>query len=97
MGMKTTTISARISTTTKDDVEEFLRSRGLQRDRFMEDALRHYLRFLRSAAEESRISSSMVFTNQSFEEILHSIQNPRKPTSQLTKLMRGDLSPREGL
>jgi len=71
--VRTKQISARISTGTKDEVDEFLRARGLKQNRFIEDALRHYLRVLRSMPEEARVASSLVFTNQSFEEIVHSI------------------------
>jgi uncharacterized protein (DUF1778 family) len=95
--VKTKQISARISPATKGEVEEFLRARGLKQNRFVEDALKHYLRVLRSLPEEGRMASSLVFTNQSFEEIVHSLQNPGKPTRALIKLMRGELDPEDGL
>lgn len=95
--MKTRQISARISTATKSEVEEFLTARGLKQNRFVEDALRHYLRVLRSVPEEGRVSSSLVFTNQSFEEIIRSMRRPSPPTPHLVKLMRGEVSSDDGL
>lgn len=95
--MKTRQISARISATMKAEVESFLHARGLKQNRFIEDALRHYLQVIRSMPEEARIASDLVFTNQSFEEIVRTIENPGKPTPELIKLMRGELSPEDGL
>jgi hypothetical protein len=95
--MKTTQISARIGSGTKAELEAFLKARGLKQNRFIEDALRHYLRVLRSLPEEGRVPTSLVFTNQSFEEILRSLRNPGKPTADLVKLMKGDLGAADGL
>ncbi len=95
--MKTRQISARIASTTKDELAAFLRARGLKQSRFVEEAVRHYLRVLRSLPEEGRVATSMVFTNQSFEEIVHAVKKRARPTSDLVKLMRGELGPEDGL
>jgi antitoxin component of RelBE/YafQ-DinJ toxin-antitoxin module len=95
--MKTTQISARISEATKERLEEFLRARGLKQSRVVEDALRQYLLAVQTLPPEARIPATLVFTNQSFEEIVRSIENPRKPTPALVKLMKGEAVPEDGL
>lgn len=95
--MKTTQISARISKETKKRLDEFLRDRGFKQNRVVEDALRQYLLAAQTLPPEARIPSTLVFTNQSFEEILRSIEHPPKPTAALTRLMKGGTVPEDGL
>lgn len=95
--MKTTQISARISEGTKEKLEEFLRARGLKQNRVVEDALRQYLLAALTLPPEARIPTTLVFTNQSFEEIVRSIEHPPKPTPALVRLMKGGSVPEDGL
>ncbi|MBI2931546.1 MAG: hypothetical protein HYY16_07825 [Planctomycetes bacterium] len=95
--MKTIQISARISTETKEELDEFVRTRGLKQNRVIDDALRHYLRAARTLPEEGRIPTEIVFSNKSFEEIVRTIKNPGKPSRTLIKLMKGKSIPEDGL
>ena len=95
--MKTTQISARISEETKEKLEEFLRARGLKQNRVVEDALRQFLLAAQALPPEARIPSTLVFTNQSFEEILRAIEHPPKPSPALVRLMKGEPVSEDGL
>jgi hypothetical protein len=95
--MKTIQISARISAGTKVKLEEFLRARGLKQNRVIEDALRQFLLAAQTLPPEARIPTTLVFTNQSFGEIVRSIQHPPKPASALVRLMKGESVPEDGL
>jgi uncharacterized protein (DUF1778 family) len=95
--MKTIQISARISEGTKEKLEEFLRARGLKQNRVVEDALRQFLLAAQTLPPEARIPTTLVFTNQSFEEIVRSIEHPPKPAPALVRLMKGGSVPEDGL
>lgn len=96
-GIGKTQISARISAETKQRLESFIRARGLKQNYIVEQALQDFMRAAAALPEDARIPASIVFSNQSFEEIVRAIQSPARPTPDLVKLMKGQPISEDGL
>jgi hypothetical protein len=87
--VKETQISGFIPEDVKQDLERFVRARGLKKNFVLEQALRHHLQALKELPEEFIIPPTIVVTRKSFEEILKTKGRHAKPTAALRKLMRG--------
>lgn len=88
--MKETQISGFIARDVKNDLERFVRARGLKKGYVIEQALRHHLQALKEIPEEFIVPPTLVVTNESFDALLKRLKKPPKPTAALRKLMRGE-------
>jgi uncharacterized protein (DUF1778 family) len=95
--MKETQISGFIPEDVKEDLERFVRARGLKKSFVIEQALRHHLQALREIPEEFIIPPTIVLTRKSFERILKEMKHPKKPTPALRRLMQGKPLPEDDL
>ena len=92
-----TQISAFVSRDVKTRLEKVVRARGLKKGFVIERALDHHLQALQEIPEEFIIPPTLVVTRQSFAKLLKQLKSPRKPTSALRTLMRGDAVAEDGL
>ena len=80
-------ISAVVSQSTKDLLEQLVAARGLKKGYVIEEALRHHLQALQELPDDVIIPSTLVLTNKSFKELVSEIERPRKASAALRKLM----------
>lgn len=80
-------ISAVVSQSTKDLLEQMVAARGLKKGYVIEEALRHHLQALQELPDDVIIPSTLVLTNESFKELVSEIERPRKASPALRKLL----------
>ena len=80
-------ISAVVSQTTKDMLEQLVRARGLKKGYVLEEALRHHLQALQELPQDVIIPSSLVLTRESFGALVREMEKPRRASPALRKLM----------
>ena len=81
-------ISAVVSETTRDLLEQYSRSTGVKKGYLVEEALRHFLVALQELPRDVIIHPKIVVSLESGMKILDRINNPR-PTAALRELLRG--------
>jgi hypothetical protein len=84
---KETQISALISQSTRDLLEEHVRATGVKKGHLVEQALRHYLQALQELPADVIVHPKLVVTRKSGEAILKEIEKA-KPTKALRALFR---------
>ena len=84
-----TQISAFIARETKDQLDEYVRATGAKKGRVIEEALELFLAAQTGIPIEYIVPKTMVLTNESFDALVDSIENPGEPTPALRALMRG--------
>jgi len=94
--MADTQISAYISNATRDEVERYVESRGVKKGNLVEQALLHHLQALRELPEDVIIPPRLKVTRRSFAEVLALVDQPRKPTAALRRLMSTPVSTKPG-
>ena len=82
-----TQISAVVSESTSELLEQYVRSTGVKKGHLVEQALRHHLQALRELPTDIIIHPKLVVTRKSFETIVKEIETG-KPTRALRKLLR---------
>jgi uncharacterized protein (DUF1778 family) len=97
MKTKEKQISAVVSRTTVELLDRLAKARGLKKGYVIEAALRQYLIALRELPPEFIIPPQVVVSSESAPEILDSIRNPKPPSPELRKLMRGEPVSDDGL
>ena len=95
--MKDTQISAYIDSDTKQELDRLVRARGLKKGYVVERALQHHLRALSEIPEEFILPPRLTVTRESLEKILAGLATPPKPSSELRKLMKGEVVSEDGL
>ena len=95
--MKETQISGFVPEDVRQDLERFVRARGLKKSFVIEQALRHHLLALKEIPDEFIIPPTLVVGRKSFEQVLKRVQHPPRPTGALRKLMRGEALPDDDL
>lgn len=80
-------ISAIVSRTTKDMLEEMVRARGLKKGHLVEEALRHHLQALQELPEDAIIPSKVVLAPDALRKVVREIHSPGAPPPALRKLM----------
>jgi uncharacterized protein (DUF1778 family) len=87
--MAETQISAYISESTKEQVEQYAEAHGVKKGHLVEEALLHHLQALRELPADLIIPPRLVLTKESFEKVMDLVEKPRKPTKALRDLMAG--------
>ena len=85
-----TQVSAYISDETKATMEHYSALYGVKKGYLIENALNHYLQALHAIPEEFIIPTQIVLSEESFQHVLDTMDNPPEPTEALRELMRGD-------
>jgi hypothetical protein len=81
-------ISAFVSDSTREQLEQFADARGVKKAHVVEQALLHHLQALRQVPVDLIIPAQIAVTPASLAQVRKLIRTPRKPTSALRKLMR---------
>lgn len=84
--MSTTQISAYISADTKNQLEAYVKRRGVKKAFLIEEALLHYMQALRDIPEDIIISSRLVLTEESMVHLASQMDNNQEPSSALREL-----------
>lgn len=79
-------ITAHVSRSTKERLERFARSRGLEEGPLVEDAVLHHLKALEELPADVVIPPRLVVSAASWSLIQDRIASPRKPTPAMVKL-----------
>jgi len=82
-----TQISAVVSRTTSELLDQHVRATGVKKGRLVEQALRHHLRALQELPADAIVHPTLVVTRRSGQEILKQIEKG-KPTRALRRLLR---------
>ncbi len=82
-----TQISARISKTTRELMEKYVRRTGIKKGDLVEQALLHHLQALEEIPAEYIVHPRILVSRSTGEEMLHKAENP-DPTPALRELMR---------
>ena len=85
--MAETQISAYISNATRDEVERYVDAHGVKKGNLVEQALLHHLQALRELPEDIIIPPRLRVTRRSFDEVVALVDQPRKATAALRRLM----------
>lgn len=80
-------ISAVVSRTTSELLDQHVRATGVKKGRLVEQALRHHLRALQELPADAIVHPKLVVTQRSGQEILKQIEKG-KPTRALRSLLR---------
>jgi hypothetical protein len=81
-------ISAFVSDSTREQLEQFADAHGVKKAHVVEQALLHHLRALRQLPADLIIPAQVVVDAASLERVGKLMRAPRKPTLALRKLMR---------
>ena len=82
-----TQISAVVSRTTKELLEQYVRATGVKKGHLIEQALRHHLQALNEVPADVIVHPKLVVTRKSGERVLKEMERG-KPTRALRDLMR---------
>ena len=80
-------ISAKVSQTTKELLDRYVRATGVKKGHFIEQALLHHLRAMQEIPAEFIVPSKIVVSRESGEAILKQMKSG-KPNKALRDLMR---------
>jgi len=80
-------ISAEISISTRDQLDEYVRATGVKKAHLIEQALLHHMRALQELPEDIIVPARIVVTRESGRRILRELNRPGRPTKKLRKLM----------
>jgi uncharacterized protein (DUF1778 family) len=83
-------ISAHISEATKQELERYAETHGVEQADLVEEALLHHLQALRELPAEFIIRPRIELSEESFHAVLDRIENPRRPTQAMLDLMSGN-------
>jgi uncharacterized protein (DUF1778 family) len=83
-------ISAPISRETKDLLEAHAKASGIKKGHLIETAVRYHLRALHELPPDLLVSSRLVLTRRSLEQIARRLRAPGRPTRALRDLMSKD-------
>lgn len=81
-------ISATISEATKERLDRFAESHGLQKNVVVEQALLYFLEAQHSLPDEALVPTRLVVENKAFDRLAKLVSNPPAPTQALRELMR---------
>ena len=82
-------ISAHISESTKQQIEQYAEAHGIKKGYLVEEAILHHLQALRELPADIVIPPRLTVTRASFEKVIGLIRKPGKPTKALRDLMSG--------
>jgi uncharacterized protein (DUF1778 family) len=81
-------ISAQISEATKRRLDQYAQETGLKKSRIIEDAVQEHLDAMEHIPAEYIVPTYIVLTDESWDMVVDSIENPGEPTQALRDLMR---------
>ena len=81
-----TQVSAYISMTTKERLDQYVDRHGLKKAAVVENALLHHLLALEELPLDLVIPARIVVSPESFEQVAASIQHPEPPTEAMKAL-----------
>ncbi len=84
--MSDTQISAYISASTKQLVEEYAEAHGVKKGFLIEEALLHHLQALRELPADVIIPPRLLVTEETGERLLARVRKPRRPTKAMREL-----------
>jgi len=87
MAVKTTQISANISSETKLRMEQYVQQYGVKKAYLVESALQHHLNALEAIPQDVIIPPVLLVSRVTGEEIIDRIENPLPPTAAMRTLM----------
>jgi hypothetical protein len=85
--MTTTQISAYISESTKEQVEAYVKRRGVKKGFLIEEALLHHLQVLKEIPEDVVIPARLVLTDNSMEQVAKLLESDQEPSKALQELL----------
>jgi uncharacterized protein (DUF1778 family) len=85
-----TQISAEISDSTRELLENYVRNHGIKKGFLIEQAVLDYIRALEQLPSDILVPAKIVLSKESAKKIVAHISRPPKPTSRLRKLMTND-------
>ena len=85
--MTSTQISAYISESTKEQVEAYVKRRGVKKGFLIEEALLHHLQVLKDIPEDVVIPARLVLTDKSMEKVAELLESDQKPSKALKDLL----------
>jgi hypothetical protein len=88
-------ISAYISASTRQKLEQYAEAHGLKKGYLVEEALLHHLQALRELPADIVIPPRLTVSDRSFRKVTGVIDKPRGPTKALRDLMKGKPVPGE--
>ncbi len=86
MSAKETQISAYISRSTKEMVEDYTEARGVKKGHLIEEALLHHLQALRELPADIIIPPRIVVDEETAKTLRKRIDEPRAPTKAMKEL-----------
>ena len=87
MSVKETQISAYISRSTKEMVEDYTEARGVKKGHLIEEALLHHLQALRELPADIIIPPRIVVDEETAKTLRKRIDEPRTPTKAMKELL----------
>lgn len=83
-----TQISAQITESTRDRLDQYARETGLKKSRIIEDAIQQHLDAMDSLPEEYAFAGRLVLDDESWEWLASEIERPSAPPLGLVELLR---------
>jgi hypothetical protein len=87
---KVTQISAVVSETTRELLEQHVRKSGVKKGYLVETALRHHLQALQELPADIIVHPKIVVSRRSGEELITRTASRKRPTPDLRELMTPD-------
>jgi len=88
-----TQLSAQVSTSAKQLLDEFSDRTGIRKNRIVEDALWFYVRARQELPESAMVPSRLVLSASSADGVERSLAHPPAPTPALSRLMAEPAAP----
>lgn len=82
-------ISATVSAATKEKLDRFMESHGLEKNFVVEQALLYFMEARRELPDEALIPARFMLEDQAFDRVVTLIETAAAPTAALRELMRG--------
>jgi uncharacterized protein (DUF1778 family) len=89
MGADPSQISATISASTKERLDQFTKSHGLKKNFVVEQALLFFMEARRELPDEALVPARIVLEEAVFDRVATMLAEPATPTEDLRELMRG--------
>lgn len=82
-------ISATVSATTKERLDRFTESHGLETNYVVEQALLYFMDARRELRNEALVPTRLVLEDEAFDPLVDALAKPAPPNLALQELMRG--------
>lgn len=82
-------ISATVSAATKEKLDRFTETHGLEKSFVVEQALLYFMEARQELPDEALVPTRLVIDDDAFDRIVELLESPPPPTTGLRELMRG--------